>query len=389
MIKLPDIQEPRRVFFGDEEQDFINNCIQELKIGQLNDIQLVSDFESQFAEFIKVKHVVATNSATSGLQIALQASGLKRGQEVIVTPYTFSATAHAIINAGGVPVFADIREDSLCLDFDDVESKITDKTFAIMAVHIGGKSENIYDLCVLAKQKNVLVFEDAAQAHGSTYRNQYVGTFGQAGVFSFGTKLMTSFKGGAIVTNNDEIAKICRSYIYHGISSNGQSPYTHEYPGYNFQMTGLQAALLIPQIKKLPERFEKRYQNGMYLKDKIEQILGLKVAMPTNGGTSNFYMFEMLYDKLYFSGKSRENLIKLLQKEGLPVLQANIIDRPIYENHSLRSYITKPCFVAESVYNHLIIIGRYIHSTLMDADQETLDLTAKKLKRAQDLIKTA
>lgn len=366
------IKEPPRILIGDDEQASLMSCVKELNSGAKNNNQLVSDFEAQFAEHLNVKHVIATNSATSALQVALQAAGIKKGQEVIVTPYTFSATAHAIINAGGVPVFADIDEETLCLDLEDVRSKISEKTFAIMAVHIGGKAENMGALCELAEVNNILVFEDAAQAHGAKWEDRYVGTFGRVGVFSFGTKLVSCFRGGAIVTDDDRMAQLCRSYIYHGVSNNKNSPFTHDWAGYNFQLTGVQAALLMPQIKKLPQRFERRYQNGLYLKKRIEEIDGLKVASPSVGGTSNFYMFEILYNDNYFSG-TRESLISALIESGLPVLDANIIDKPIYENPSLKPYLREPCKKAEQVYRRLIVLGHFLRSTLLEADRNVLD----------------
>ena len=386
MLKKPNIHEPPRTLIGDDEQDSLDSFIQDIRSGKTGNNELVSHFENEFASALNVAHVISTNSATSGLQIILQAAGIKKGQEVIVTPYTFSATAHAIVNAGGIPVFADINQDTLCLDLDDVQRKISDNTFGIMAVHIGGKAENMHDLCALAQARGIHVFEDAAQAHGASYDRKFLGTFGTAGVYSFGTKLISSFRGGAIVTNDSLLAKKCHSYTYHGIfPEEGRSPYIHEYPGYNFQMSGLQAALLRPQIKKLPKRFEKRYRNGLYLKRKIEEVPGLKVASPSEKGTSNFYMFEILYDKSHFSNISREDIINLMQQEGLPILEANIIESPIYKNPSLCAYNKVPCPMAESVYNRLIILGHYLRSTLLEAEIETLDLVVEKIKRVKEI----
>lgn len=375
---LKKLTEPQRDLIGREERDNLVRVIDGIQAGKIKNEDIISEFENDFSQEIGTSHVVAVNSATSGLQIVLEASGLQPGHEVIVTPYTFAATAHAILAAGGRPVFADIDPNTLCLDVEDVRKKITSKTFAIMAVHIGGKSANMLKLLEVAKDRNIHVFEDAAQAHGATYRDKSVGTFGTAGVFSFGTKLITCLRGGAIVTDDESLARKCRSLAYHGINrSSSQLGYVHEQAGYNFQMTALQAALLIPQIKKMGDRFSRRYKNGIFLKKALESIPGIQVAFPEEGGTSNFYMLEILCSPNFFQADDKSTLVKNLQKAGLSVLGEDVIKSPIYMNPSLGEFATE-CPIAEAVYKKLIVLGHFMHSTLLDSDADTLN-TASSL----------
>src|SRR5262249_32003645 len=155
-----------------------------------------------FARALGIEHAVAVNSATSGLHLVLRASRIGAGDEVIVPPYTFAATAHAVLHAGGVPEFCDIDSNTLCIAPEKVEGHINARTRAIITVHIGGKPADMDALSEIARRHGLMLIEDAAQAHGATYKGRPIGALGDAGVFSFGTKLMSSFAGGIIVTRS-------------------------------------------------------------------------------------------------------------------------------------------------------------------------------------------
>lgn len=183
----------------------------------------VADFEKKFADYIGVKHAISVNSGTDALVIALKALGVKEGDEVITTPFTFFATAEAIAMTGAVPVFVDVEEDSYNINPDKIEEKITAKTKAILPVHIFGQPADMGRICEIAKKHQLEVIEDACQAVGADIAGKKAGSIGSAGCFSFfPTKNLGAFgDGGMITTNDDTTAVICRALKEHGMAQNG------------------------------------------------------------------------------------------------------------------------------------------------------------------------
>lgn len=183
----------------------------------------VIEFEKKFAAYIGVKHAISVNSGTDALVIALKSLGIKEGAEVITTPFTFFATAEAIAMVGAVPVFVDVEEDTYNIDPAKIEEKITEKTKAILPVHIFGQPADMEKILRIASKHNLVVIEDACQAVGSMAMEKKAGAIGDAGCFSFfPTKNLGGFgDGGMITTNNDETAIVCRAYKEHGMAQNG------------------------------------------------------------------------------------------------------------------------------------------------------------------------
>lgn len=183
----------------------------------------VADFEKKFAEYIGVKHAISVNSGTDALVIALKALGIKEGDEVITTPFTFFATAETIAMVGAVPVFVDVEEDSYNIDPEKIEEKITEKTKAILPVHIFGQPADMDRILKIAEKHNLAVIEDACQAVGAAILDKKAGAMGNAGCFSFfPTKNLGAFgDGGMITTNDDTTAIICRAFKEHGMAQNG------------------------------------------------------------------------------------------------------------------------------------------------------------------------
>lgn len=183
----------------------------------------VADFEKKFANYIGVKHAISVNSGTDALVIALKALGVKAGDEVITTPFTFFATAEAIAVVGAVPVFADVEEDSYNIDPDRIEEQITERTKAILPVHIFGQPADMERILEIAARHNLLVIEDACQAVGASVSGRKMGAMGNVGCFSFfPTKNLGAFgDGGMITTNDDATAVICRAFKEHGMAQNG------------------------------------------------------------------------------------------------------------------------------------------------------------------------
>jgi len=189
---------------GEEEARAVYDVV---KSGFLNEGKKVEYFENVFADYVGTKHAIAFFNGTVALHSVLAALKLKPGDEVIVPSFTFISTANSVIFTGAKPVFADIDEKTFNISPDDVNEKISDRTRAIIPVHYGGQAADMKQLCEIADDKNLLVIEDAAEAHGATYHNQKVGTFGKAGMFSFTpTKNITTGEGGMITTNDEKLS---------------------------------------------------------------------------------------------------------------------------------------------------------------------------------------
>lgn len=209
----------------------------------------VQAFEEAFADYVGAKHCIAVNSGTAAIQVAVQAFNLDAGSEVIIPTNTFFATAEAISTANATPVFVDCDAVSYNIDVTKIEAAITEKTKAIMPVHLYGQSADLDPIFEIAKKHNLLVIEDAAQAHGSLYKNKRVGALGVAGCFSFypGKNLGAYGEGGAIVTNDDEVARYASLLRDHGSAKK----YHHDIIGYNFRLEGIQGAVLSVKLKHL------------------------------------------------------------------------------------------------------------------------------------------
>lgn len=257
----------------------INAVADVLRSGNMAEGSNVAKFEKAFGEYVGVNYAIAVNSGTSALQIALQAAGIGPGDEVITTSFSFIATANSILYTGARPVFADISTDTFNLDPGDVVSRITSRTKALLPVHLYGHPAEMDALVEIAGDCDLILIEDACQAHGALYHGQMVGTFG-IGTFSFyPTKNMTTIEGGMITTNSHKIDTLARMIRSHG----SPQRYLHEILGYNFRMTDVSAAMGIEQLKKLSDFNLKRIENARYLSDGLKNMEGIEVPAIRTG----------------------------------------------------------------------------------------------------------
>jgi perosamine synthetase len=219
--------------------------------------ELTREFEGMNARLTGSKHAVAVCNGTMGIYICLKALGIGRGDEVIVPNLTFVATANAVILAGATPVLCEIRQDTFCLDVERAERLVTERTRAIVPVHLYGQSADLSAVLAFAKRHGLKVIEDAAQGVGVKYEGRHVGTFGDMGILSFyGNKTITCGEGGIVLTDDDDLARAAYRLKNHGRDKKGV--FIHEAIGFNFSFTELQAAIGISQMKKLPAIVNKK-----------------------------------------------------------------------------------------------------------------------------------
>ncbi|MGV8857730.1 DegT/DnrJ/EryC1/StrS family aminotransferase [Rhodoglobus sp.] len=264
---------------GQEERDAVDRV---MRSGMLAQGPEVAAFETEFSAIVGGAHSVAVNSGTSALHMAFVAAGIGRGDEVIVPSFSFAATANAVALAGATPVFVDIEKDYFSIDPAAVEAAITPQTRAIMPVHLYGHPALMVELTAIAKKHDLLVFEDAAQAHAASVNGIPVGNWGIAGSFSFyPTKNMTSGEGGMITTSSDELARMARVLRNQGM----ERRYENEVVGFNTRMTDIHAAIGRVQLRKLAGWTKQRQDNAQFFNENLSGV----VTPPTADGSVHVY----------------------------------------------------------------------------------------------------
>ena len=268
---------------GDDEVAAVAEVV---RSGQYVSGRRVKEFEAAFARYVGVDHAVAVSTGTAALFIALESLGVGQGDEVIVPPMTFFATVSSVLYVGATPVFADIDPTDLCLSPESAAERITERTKAIIPVHLFGAAARMDAFQDLANRHGLLLIEDCAQAHGTMYKGGMVGGFGDAGAFSFfATKHMTTSEGGIITTNNGDAAETCRVIRNHGMTDRD----THVRLGYNNRMTELQAALGLVQLKRLDDLNAKRIANSRALVSRLETLPWAMVPVPGEDVLHTFF----------------------------------------------------------------------------------------------------
>ncbi|MEA1865738.1 MAG: DegT/DnrJ/EryC1/StrS family aminotransferase [Euryarchaeota archaeon] len=287
--------------------DEIDSVAEAMKSGGLAQGPRVQAFEGQFADYIGVSHAVAVSSGTAGLHVALLAHGIGAGDEVVTTPFSFIATANAVLFTGARPVFADISED-YNIDSEAILQAITPKTKAVLPVHLYGRPAEMKAIQEIAEDHNLAIIEDACQAHGATCGDdcRKAGSFG-TGVFSFyPTKNMTTGEGGMITTDDPEIAKRARMLRDHGSSKR----YVHEILGYNLRMTDMGAAIGLVQLTKLDQFNSARRRNAARLTGELKNIA--EITTPDYAPGHVFHQYTVRV-----AGGARDDLVTHLKENEI------------------------------------------------------------------------
>lgn len=322
------------------------NCVAEVvrsgKWGNPDCGGAVADFEKEFAAYCGTKHALLCVNGSVALRLALIACGVKPGDEVIVPPYTFIATASIVIESNCVPVFVDIDPETYNLDASKIEAAITPRTKAIIPVHFAGQACDMDRILEIAKKHNLRVIEDACHGHGAEYKGKKLGSIGDAGCFSFqSSKNLTSGEGGLVVTNDDKLYLMMNSLRNVGRVEGG-AWYEHHNAGCNYRITQLQAVLLSSQLKRLEEQTLVRHENGTYLNKLLSEIEGITPLTRGLGETvHSYHIYIFKYDKSKFNGLSKVEFSKMLAAEGVPCFMGYpqpLYKQPLFQNKNFMCY---------------------------------------------------
>lgn len=303
--------------FGEAEEQRLVRTLRSGQWGRLSGTE-VGEFEKRFAEMHGCKHGIAVVNGTVSLRIALLAAGIRMEDEVIVPPYTFLSTASAVIEANAIPVFADIDPDTFNIDPNSIAAAITPRTKAIIPVHFAGQIANMDAILAIARKHRLTVIEDAAHAHGASDQKRLAGSIGDFGSFSFqSSKNMTAGEGGIITTNDDSLARACRS-IHNCGRVEGGIWYEHHVISGNYRLGEFQGAILNAQLDRLASQTETRDGNGQYLAARLAQIPGLQPQKrPASCTRHSYHLFMLRFDAAAF-GAPRDSVINALRAEGVP-----------------------------------------------------------------------
>ncbi len=358
---------------GDEEY---NEVLDTLKSGWITMGPKTTRFEELFGQYVGSRHAIAVSSCTAGLHLALVAGEVGPGDEVITTPLTFCSTANVVVHQGATPVLADIRPDTLNIDPEQIRTRITRRTRAIIPVHVGGHPCEMDEIMAIAKEHGLLVIEDGAHATGARYKGRMIGTIGDVTVFSFyATKNLTTGEGGMITTENGEMAEQVRVLRLHGISSDAWKRYSDRgswyyevlLPGYKYNMNDIQASLGIHQLAKQEEFLRARERYAQMYTDAFNEMpeIVAPVVKEHVRHAWHLYTIRLSLERLKID---RGQFIEALRKEniGTSVHFIPLHLHPYYRH----SYGFKPGDfpIAEGAYDRIVTLPCYPKMSLQDLE---------------------
>ena len=355
----------QRPYLGQEELEAVGKVFDTRWLGMGS---ATKEFEDKLREFLGVKHVIAVNTGTSALHMALDALGLQPGDEVIVPSLTFVASVQAIVAVGARPVFCEVRADTLNMDVQDGLRRVTSRTKAIMPVHYGGLACEMDDLLSFARERKIWIVEDAAHAFGSTYKGRKVGTLGDATCFSFDPiKNITCGEGGAVATDNDDLAAQMIPKRILGIDNDTWSRYHHKRnwfyevvtPGYRYHLSNINAAIGLEQLKRF-DAFKVRKQAIVRRYDEaFKEITGLALIKHDLVETFPFFYIVRVLDS------RRDELMKYLKEKGIGTGVHYIPNhiQPLFADSRV------PLPVTEQVFGEIVTLPLYYEMTDSDVDK--------------------
>jgi len=310
-------------WLGEQELENLKECITTNWISSAG--RFITEFESLFSSWCGMKYGIATTNGTAALHLALAALGIGKNDEVIIPDLTFTATANAVIYTGADIILCDVDKETCNIDPEKIEEKITERTKAIIPVHLYGNPCDMEKIRNIAKKHNLFVIEDCAEAHGAEFNGKKVGSFSDISCFSFyGNKIITTGEGGMCLTNNEKLAEKMRILRDHGMSR--EKRYWNEVIGFNYRMTNIQAAIGVAQMKKIDEMIRLRRDIAKKYNDAFSKIREINIPVEKQNTKMVFWMYAPLVE----NGNKRDSLVEYLKKRGV---ETRAFFFPIHEMH--------------------------------------------------------
>ncbi|MCX5694881.1 MAG: DegT/DnrJ/EryC1/StrS family aminotransferase [Candidatus Omnitrophica bacterium] len=294
------------------EKELLAQCIESGWIS--SDGPFVSEFERRFSAYIGANHGVAVCNGTAALETALFAAGVSKGDEVIMPAFTIISCALAAIRLGAIPVLVDAEPDTWNMNVSQIEARLSSKTKAIMPVHIYGHPVDMDPVMAIAKKRNLIVVEDAAEAHGAEYKGRKCGSIGQISAWSFyANKIITTGEGGMVLTSDPEMA--ARAASYRNLCFRPEKRFYHTKLGYNFRLTNLQAALGLAQLDRVDEFIQIKRRLGEYYRQGLRKIKGIKYQVEKPWAKMVYWMYCIELDSAL--GLNAQNMMEGLKEKGI------------------------------------------------------------------------
>jgi perosamine synthetase len=363
-----------RAFLPEITKEDKKAVLDALNCSLLTDGPKLRQFESAFRKFTGAKYAIGVSNATSALHLSIRANGIKKGDEVIVPDMTFVATANAVVQAGAIPVFADVEEETMNISIDSIKKKITSKTKGIIPVHFAGKICDIVTISKFAKKNNFSVIEDCAHAIGTQYKKKHVGNFGNAGCFSFyPTKNITTIEGGMVITNSKKIAEYVMSARNHGLTKTLGQRYANGKPwdydmiesGFNYRLDEIRAALGLSQLKRIKKINAERKKIFEYYNIKLKDIKGI---VTPNSLSNNEHAYHLYIMKVTESSKiSRDQLFTELLKYGI---KTTVHYKPLHKFTAFKKFRNNSENMKNSnqLYKEIISLPLYLNMPKKEQD---------------------
>jgi UDP-4-amino-4,6-dideoxy-N-acetyl-beta-L-altrosamine transaminase len=362
------------------EDDDIAAVVETLKSDYLTTGPKVAEFEKALAEYTGAKYAVAVSNGTAALHIACLAAGIQEGDEVITTPLTFAASSNCVLYCGGKTVFADVDPRTYNIDPEDVRRKITDRTKAIIPVHLSGQPCDMDAIHKIAEEYHLIVIEDAAHAIGAEYRGQKIGSLSDMTEFSFHpVKHVTTGEGGAVTTNSEELYQKLLLFRTHGITRNpdlmtrceGGWYYQQLDLGYNYRITDIQCALGISQLKKLDRSLTRRREIARRYDEAFRDVPGLIIPYQAPEALNSYHLYI-----LQFTDVDRKAAYDMLQEAGIHV-NVHYIPTYTFPYYRTHGYADTCCPNAEKIYGNILSIPMYYGIT-----DEEIEYVIENVKKA-------
>jgi len=362
---------------GEEELQNVIDCIKSAMISGTSG-RYITEFEQRFSSYCGKQYGITTTSGTTALHLAVASLGIGSGDEVIVSAFTNIATAFAVLYSGATPVVVDSEIETWNMDVTKIEAKVTEKTKAIMPVHIYGHPCDMDPIVEIARKHSLYIIEDAAEAHGAEYKGKKVGGIGDIGCFSFyANKIITTGEGGMVITDDAELAEKAR--LLKNLAFSNDRRFLHHYLGFNYRMTNMQAALGVAQLRRIDEFIQKKRYIANFYSSLLKDIPGLTLPIEKPWAKNVYWMYCILVEDEF--GINRDKLMTKLLEKGIETrtMFVPMNQQPIF--HKMGLFTEVKCPVAEELSRK----GLYLPSgaTLSDEQIKNICATIRELGKGK------